>query len=740
MQSTEHREFVGLQQYWFVLERRWLPAAAVLGSVIMFTAVVTFLQKPVYEAKGKLVFKRNNTASSLAQLGETTSNKGLDILSQQSNPTDREAEIVSSVPIAQETIAALKLKDQKGVPLEPEELLKRLQVKSIKGADVLQLSYKSNIPKDTAAVVNLVMDLYLNSNALSNQAEATSARKFIEKQLPQTEATVRQAEAALRKYKQSNEIVALDKEAESAVEVIGDLQKQITQVQAKLEAKNAEYVALQNKVAMTSQTAITVSSLSQSPGVQKALEEFHQVESDLAVKRARYQEDHPAIAELKDKEAALKTVLRERAGQVLMGQKQEPDGNLQIGELKQKLNEQLVELEVERIGLTRQVTALSNEQSIYKQRVNSIPKLEQGQRELRRQLEAAQSTYEALLKKLQEIRVAENQNVGNASIIEAALVPKKPVTPNKALNFGVGGFLGISLAVATTLILEVSDSSIKTVKKAREVFGYTLVGSIPSFKKSEKVTLLSGNRKQTVPEIPIRDTPRSSISEAYQVLQANLKCLISDKKLKVILVTSSVAKEGKSTTSASLAVAMAQLGHSVLLVDADMRCPSQHQIWNLPNQLGLSNIITGQAEIRTAIKEGMANLNILTSGILPPNPLTLLGSERMASLVKQFSDKYDFVIIDTPPLAIFADACILGKFADGVLLVAQLGVVDSASAISAKEYLEQSGQNILGLAINGISPNNESNKYYYAKEYYAKKNAKRVEKIIYKKRENTNIS
>ena len=729
MQSTEYKEFVGLQHYWLVIRRRWLPAAVVLGSVVMLTALLSSLLKPVYEAKGKLLFKRNNAASSLADLGEA--NRELDILSQQTNPTDREAEVVRSVPIAQKTISALKLKDKQGNPLEPEELLARLQVKSIKGADVLELSYGSTIPKEAAEVVNLVMNFYLKNNVFSNRAEAVAAREFIEKQLPQTEASVRQAEAALRRFKQRNKIVALDKEAESAVQVIGDLQRQIATAQAELEAKNAEYAALQNKLAMNSQEAIAVSSLSQSPGVQKVLEEFQQVETELAAQRARYKEDHPAIAELKDKEAGLKAVLRERAAQVLMDHKQQPDGNFQIGELKQKLNEQLVNLDVERIGLKTQVTALSNEVFAYKQRVNSLPGLEQGQRELERQLEAAQSTYEALLKKLQEIRVAENQNVGNARIIEAALVPKKPVGPHKALNFGVGGLLGISLAVATTLILEARDSSIKTVKQARDIFGYTLLGTIPSFKKSEKVTSRGKDRDHTVLKIPTRDAPCSSISEAYRMLQANLKFQSSDKKLKVILVTSSVAKEGKSTTSASLAVAMAQLGHRVLLVDADMRTPSQHQIWELPNNVGLSNIIIGQTKVRTAIKEGIANLDVLTSGVLPPNPLALLHSERMASLIKYFSDNYDFVIIDTPPLAAAADAHTLGQMADGVLLVARPGVLDSASAASAKESLEQSSQNILGLAVNGVIPDYEPDSYYYyTREYYAEEQSKNLEKVM----------
>jgi capsular exopolysaccharide synthesis family protein len=125
------------------------------------------------------------------------------------------------------------------------------------------------------------------------------------------------------------------------------------------------------------------------------------------------------------------------------------------------------------------------------------------------------------------------------------------------------------------------------------------------------------------------------------MLQANLKFLSADKELKIIVVTSSVPKEGKSTVSTNLAVTMAQLGRKVLLVDADMHLPLQHRIWDLPNQLGLSNILVGEPEPKTAIKEVMVNLDVLTSGVMPPNPMALLDSQRMASLISVFSANYD---------------------------------------------------------------------------------------------------
>ena len=713
MGATEPTEYINLQQYWFILERRWLPGSAVLGFVLLFTGLVTFLQKPVYQAQGELLFKKADTTSSLTGLGKEIGS--LD--SVQSNPLDTEAEIIRSVAISQNVMTALNLKDKQGVPIKRKEFLKRLEVKSIKGTDVLELSFKSTVPQEAVAVVNQLMNFYLENNIRTNRAEATAARRFIEEQLPKTKDTVRQAEAALRGFKERNKIVALQEEAKSAVTVIADLESRIAKAQVDLTNANTRSAALQNQLGMNSQQATAISSLSQSRGVQKVLEDFQAIESQLEVERSRFQEDAPVIVNLKSKEALLKDLLQKRIKQVLGDQQQSVDGNLQIGELQQRLTSEFVNSEVERLVLTNQIAALANVNFNYKERANVIPQLEQSQRELEREVQAAQATYETLLKKLQEVRITEQQNVGNARIIQAALVPEKPVAPRKLLNFGLGGVVGILLAVITVLVLDARDTSLKTVREVRELLGYTLLGIVPNFEKIDKLGSRNRDLEPGIPKIPVKDDPRSLISETYGMLYANLKFLSSDKEVRVITITSAVPKEGKSTVCANLALAIAQLGFRVLLIDADMRHPSQHTVWELPNSLGLSNVIVEQIQLKTVIAQAMPNLYVLTSGLVPPNPLALLNSRRMASLIEDFSQTYDFVIIDTPPISAAADARILSAMTDGMLMVVQPKLVDSASAIAAKELLEQSGQNILGMVINAVIPKNEPDSYFYAKEY-----------------------
>jgi capsular exopolysaccharide synthesis family protein len=282
------------------------------------------------------------------------------------------------------------------------------------------------------------------------------------------------------------------------------------------------------------------------------------------------------------------------------------------------------------------------------------------------------------------------------------------------------------------------DKSLKTLKEIREVFGYPLLGVIPL--SANKTNSRKRDAELTNPEIAVRDMPNSLTSEIYRMIQANLKFLSSDKVVKTIVVTSAVPKEGKSTVSANLATAIAQLGRRVLLIDADMRVPSQHHLWQLTNVAGLSEVLVGQSAFDIAVNKVIDNLDVLTAGVRPPNPLALLDSKRMASLIEDFSSKYDCVIIDAPPALLAADALALSQMSDGILLVSRPGVIDSSSAPALQEMLDRANHNILGLVVNGIIDKHESSNYFYhASEYFSPQKS-RKEVVFQKGRGNRSSS
>lgn len=220
---------------------------------------------------------------------------------------------------------------------------------------------------------------------------------------------------------------------------------------------------------------------------------------------------------------------------------------------------------------------------------------------------------------------------------------------------------------------------------------------------------------------------KSPISEAYRMLRTNVEFTSVDSETKKILITSPGPREGKSLTTANLAVSIAQTGKSVLIVDADMRNPTQHKIFDLNNLEGLSlALVQEQDSLKYVRITEVPGLVVLTAGPIPPNPAELLGSQRMKHLIADFSKKFDVVIFDTPPVIAVADAAILAQEVDGVILVLAAGEVNREYARRAKEQLDKVGARILGSILNKVDM--KSNDYYYYYHYYGSEKTKKKQK------------
>lgn len=702
---------INFQQYWSVLKRRWLPAMGITGVFFVLSCMgIMRLSKSYYLAEGKILVKPDESASLTGLLEETKN--ALTPLTIQGNPLKTETEIILSKPVISKVINLSNSLENNAKTLSEESFKKNIQVEEIRGTDILKISYKSTDSKLAASVVNRLMKAYIENNRLVNRSEALTVRKFIAEQLPETQESVRKAEQALRKFQETNKIVVIDDEAKLSLETVEKLKSQLAETKANFSNVNAQYRDLTNKLAMDSPRAIAVAKLSQSESVQATLTEIQETEQELNIERIRYQDENPIILNLKDKVISLKSQLQDRIREEIGGTQIISEKDLQAGELEIGLINNLISLQVEQVGLSNQIASLEENLSEYQDRINTLPRLKEEEREIQRRLEAAQATYETLLTKLKEIEAVGNQNVVNARIIEEASEPKVPTPDSKIIILLLGNIaVNLVIFIACIVILEKSDVSLKNVESIQKIFQYPLLATIPSFKNKQNIFHKELDKSHIA--IPVRDNPSSPISEAYQMLQANLEFIDSERKPNVIIVSSTVTQEGKSTVTANLAAAFAESKKKVLLIDADMRSPSQHHAWGLTNEVGLSNVIVDRTKISTAYQEVMPNLDILTSGVTPPNPVALLNSQTMASLIKNASRNYDYVIIDAPPISMAADALILGKISDGILIVSRPGVVNSNYAVKAKGLLEQSGQNILGLVVNGVILKNESDSYFY---------------------------
>jgi len=327
------------------------------------------------------------------------------------------------------------------------------------------------------------------------------------------------------------------------------------------------------------------------------------------------------------------------------------------------------------------------------------------------------STLSSLVNNYQQIRLAEAQATNNVVIAKPAVVPQTPVRPRTMTNVLLAAVVGAMIAIGAAFLIEYLDDTIKSPDDISRITGLSTLGAIARLKDAGAERQLIAWSHTKAPE-----------SEAYRTLRTNIQFSSVDKPVRTLIVTSSGPSEGKSTTSANLAIVMAQTGQKVILVDTDLRRPVLHKTFGVPNNAGITTALLhgGQVDLQEYLQPTeIDNLSIITSGPIPPNPSELLGSQRMKHVIDELSGMADMVIFDTPPALVVTDAAVLGRQVDGVLLVADAGGTREQALAHAVLELRKTGTNILGVAMNRLDSRSRGYYYYYYYYYYTDENGQR---------------
>lgn len=363
----------------------------------------------------------------------------------------------------------------------------------------------------------------------------------------------------------------------------------------------------------------------------------------------------------------------------------------------------LEELELEISALESQIAGFGLAES---------PEEEAELSQLETNLRGAELRYTEAFNNLEELRVEEARATNNVVLVEPARPQPQPIRPRPIPTTILGAIAGAMLAVGIVFLIEYLDDTVKSPEQVEEETGLSTVGAIAIIKGNEPHDrLVSFN------------TPRSPISEAYRVLRTNLSFSAIDEGLRAVLVTSASPGEGKSTTAANLAVVIAQTGKRVILVDSDLRRPSQHLLFGIANDQGLTTALLDTA---TPLAEHLQetrvpNIHVLASGPIPPNPAELLNSQRMTNLLLELRDAADTIVLDTPPTLTVADASILAPQMSGCILVAQMGRTRMQALDQARDTLQKSGAHLLGVVLNQVQVGRAGYYYrYYSYEYTGK--------------------
>ncbi len=349
--------------------------------------------------------------------------------------------------------------------------------------------------------------------------------------------------------------------------------------------------------------------------------------------------------------------------------------------------------------LQRQIAALGNPPPVAQQSTRD---------QLQVTLNQLAQSRTSLLASLDNLKLAEAQSTNNVLVVESAIVPTLPIRPKTAQNTVLAAVVGLFLAAGTAFLVEHFDDSFKTPAQVHALLGLPVIGVVARLAHKE----MRDRRIATL-------EPQSPTTEAFRGLRTNLQYVGVDKSLHRLLVTSAGPGEGKSTVVANLAVVMAQGGYRVAIIDADMRRPSQHKFLDRPIGYGLSEaLIEETLRLNGALRPAdLENLQLMTSGALPPNPAELLGSQKMTALIQLVGEQVDRLIIDSPPVSAVTDATVLANQVDGVLLVIEAGKTRLAAALQAKEQLNRVGAHLVGVVLNKV-PVGRHGSFYGNYSYY----------------------
>ena len=694
------QELIGYLQ---ILRRRWLIALAVFVSVLIFGFVRANKEVPLYKAKGQiLVFNKPLPYSD--KFAHVLEKKNL----------ANELALIKSENLAEVVTNNLNLNSS------VSNLLRQFNVINPEGTDILDFSYVSRDPQEAATILNAWMESYVKLDQQTVLSENLALQTFLARQIPESRENLELAAQNLKFFKQKNRILDIRAEAAATTKAINGLEQQIDNHKVQLVAENARLQSLQQIFGMSnSEDAILSTFVSESPIAKSMLEQHQKLKNEIDKERLRFGENHPQIANLKKQETVLRQQLQDYLGKILIG-----DSNrlLKYNDIDQIFQPGAIQtgLVQEYWGTQRKIQVLRQTlQSLeilkqsYKQRVNQIPELEFQQKQLEREVAAREKILENLIQSNQEVELALSKQSSNLELIQYAEVPTESFSNKKQSMLMRSLMTAVLMSCLSAYIIDKLDDKITDFEDVQKILDCPVLGRIPEFSEKNNIKK-QGQFSQT----PVIDLPNSVTSEAFRILFTGTSTLYSKENLKTILISSSIPSEGKSTMAANLALVGTEVGLKVLLIEADLRKPSQSSIWNIKSKKGLVDFLRGKSDIRGLLVSTAKNVDVLVAGKAVSNPLSLIASEKMTNLLKYCQEIYDLIIIDSPPLTVGAEAPVLRKMVDGILMISRLGRLTHSAVESSKQYIVQSDLKLIGLVCNALSPRD---RYGYYKKYYYQK-------------------
>ncbi|MEW6107710.1 MAG: polysaccharide biosynthesis tyrosine autokinase [Nitrospirota bacterium] len=693
-----------------ILRRKWIVITFFIAVVTTVT-IATFMMKPQFKATATLkidkensqilIFKDSYAVENVDEkyyqtlykmmVSRNLAKRVIRQMKLDSNPEFSGGRETSEVQTGSFLKTSAPLKEDGIDSSLVNSFLNRIKVDPEPKSSLVNVSFVSYSPELSSNVTNAIARSFIELNVESKFEATQQARNWLENQIEVMKAKLEQAEEKLNQYAASNQIIfldqSIDKEGKSGgteniiTRKLADLSTELTTATSDRISKEALYNELQSGDPKTSSLVM------KNEITQSLMKDHAALESEYNENLKIYKPDYPRMVKMKTRMDEIEKRINAETKRVVTSIRKDYEAAIKRENyLKSALEKQ-----------KQEALDLNN---------RSVQYLI-----LKREADTNRELYNSLLQRLKETGISASITSSNIQILDKAEVPRSPFKPNKKTNILLSLIIGLFGGIGLAFFAEYLDNTIKTPEDVEKKVYMPSLGLVP---------LYQSNEKNLQVEYVSHSDSKSQFSEAYTSIRTFLLFSTAGKPPKVMMVTSPRREEGKTTTVINTAISLTKSNARVVLIDADMRRPRLHKVFKADNTSGLSSFLSGNKEFGEGLikQTDIPNLDVLTSGPLPPNPAELLGSYRLRDLIEGLYPLYNFIVFDTPPILGLADAAITSTMTDGVIMVVRSGSTPKEAAQQAKKILESVNAKVLGVVLNAINESNLKYGYYSYYQYY----------------------
>lgn len=728
---------INIRDYWKVIRKRQWFVIALFLIVVITTTIATFTVRPIY--RGTTTIQINKENPQIVDFKEIFAINTMDMDYYQT-----QYKVLESRSLAKRVINSLHLADHPQFLPEPETLfqkwtstllnpvhalftssekiididkqsieteketalinqfLNRLKIEPIRNSRLVRIHFDSNYPELSAKVPNTLAECYIQQNLETRFIATQQAKEWLAKQLDDLKAKVERSEEALQVFGARHGIISLEEKENVIVQRLNELNEALTKAESERMAKEALYKQTKDR------NFDSLPSILENKLIMDLKQAYVQLETQWMKLSETLKPDHPEMIKLKNQMQTLQKRIDGEIGKIITSIKNDYESSLRrealLREAFEKQKSKVMEMKEKAIQYNI----------------------------LKREADTNKELYSGLLQRMKEAGVSAGIMASNIQIVDRAELPTKPYKPNKKLNLFLAAVVGLLLGLGVAFFFEYLDNTVKTTEDIEQLIRLPSFGMVPEFSYEKRGRI---ERKTFYPvELVSLAHPKSILSEAYRNIRTSILLSFSERPPKKIVISSPNPEEGKTTTVVNTAITLSQTGKKVLIIDSDLRKPRLHKIFNNEeNTVGLSNFLSGNADLESIIKKTeIKELSYIPSGPIPPNPSELIGSNLFKSMIESLSERFDHLVLDSPPVLGFADTLIISTIVDGILLVVAGGKTPRETLQRTKEILYQVNAKILGVVINRVNiQRGDYGYYYYRYYYYHGKNGKKKKELPY---------